>query len=66
MDFDKGIKELEEICKKLETELPLKESIELYNKGATIVKDCVECLETSKGAVYKIKEELDKLVETKM
>lgn len=66
MDFDKTIKRLEEICKTLETELPLKESVELYNEGATLVKDCVESLEQTKGSVYKVKEELDRLVETKM
>ena len=58
--------ELENICKMLEGDLPLQGSIELYNKGAQLVKECVESLETSKGAVYKIKEELDRLVETKM
>ncbi|MBQ0017263.1 MAG: exodeoxyribonuclease VII small subunit, partial [Clostridiales bacterium] len=42
------------------------QSIELYTKGANLVKECLKELEETKGGIYKVKEELEKLVETKI
>ena len=66
MDYDKKLKELENIVNELEKDLPMEQSIELYTKGANLVKECLKELEETKGGIYKVKEELDKLVETKI
>ena len=46
VDLEKAFDELEEIILKLESDsIPLKESIELYGKGARLVADCRKELE---------------------
>lgn len=64
MDFDKNIKDLEEICEKMENEnLPLNEGVELYEKGVVIAKECYSELSKVKGKVTVIKQDLDKYKE---
>lgn len=67
MDYEKNIKELNQILEKLSSEsLTLKDSIELYEKAETIFKNCSEYLSMQTGKVYKIKQELDKYNEELM
>lgn len=41
MNFEKSLKRLDEIIKKLDSnETPLQESIELYKEGASLLGDC--------------------------
>ena len=57
MDFEKKIKELENIVEKLGSgELSLQESIEFYEKGVKISKECSEQLNKSEEKVQKLME----------
>ncbi len=54
-DFEKMIEELSLITEKLEGgELPLAESVELFEKGVTLTKKCNEILSEAEGKVVKI------------
>lgn len=67
MDFEKSIKDLENICNKMEDEnLPLDEGVKLYEEGVTIAKDCYSELKKIKGKVTIIKQDLDKFKEELM
>lgn len=67
MDFEKSIKDLENICNKMEDEnLPLDEGVKLYEEGVTIAKDCYSELNKIKGKVTIIKQDLDKFKEKLM
>ena len=51
-DFEKSIKELEEIANKLEkAQLSLDESIALYEKGIKLSKDCSYYLDNAKQKI---------------
>jgi len=53
--FEENIKQLEEIVNKLETgEATLEESIELYEKGVLLAKDCSVILEQAQQKVNMI------------
>ncbi len=65
MKFEEGTRELDEIIAKLESdETSFEESIALFENGVKVTKECLDVLQESKGKITKIKEELDKLVET--
>lgn len=67
MDFEKSIKELQDICDKMEDEnLALTEGVELYEKGTSIAKECYAELNNIKGKVTIIKQGLDKYKEELM
>jgi exodeoxyribonuclease VII small subunit len=56
-DFEKSIKELEEIAKSLENEqITLDESIALFEKGVALSKDCSEYLENAKQKIITLTE----------
>lgn len=56
-DFEKSIKELEEIAKSLENEqITLDESIALFEKGVALSKDCSEFLENAKQKIVTLTE----------
>ena len=56
-DFEKSIKELEEIAKKLENEqISLDESIALFEQGVLLSKDCSEYLENAKQKIITLTE----------
>ena len=64
MSFEEKKKELEEILSKLEKEdLPLNESIKLFDKAAVLAKECSKALSSSEGKVTEIKKEMEDLVE---
>lgn len=53
--FEENIKQLEEIVNKLETgEATLEESIDLYEKGVLLAKDCSVILEEAQQKVNMI------------
>ncbi|MDR3263977.1 MAG: exodeoxyribonuclease VII small subunit [Clostridiales bacterium] len=61
-DFDKSIAELEDLTKKLENpNMSLTESIELFNKGVTLSKKCLEVLEESKGKISLLTDEINNI-----
>lgn len=64
MDFEKGIKDLENICERMEDEnLPLNDGVKLYEEGMLLAKECYEELNKIKGKVTIIKQDLDKFKE---
>lgn len=64
MDFEKSIKNLEDICSKMEDEnITLDDGVKLYEQGVTIAKDCYSELSNIKGRVTVIKQDLDKFKE---
>lgn len=64
MDFEKSIKDLENICERMEDEnLPLNDGVKLYEEGMLLAKDCYEELNKIKGKVTIIKQDLDKFKE---
>lgn len=64
MDFENKIKELQNICTKMEDEnLPLSDGVKLYEDGVAIAKECYEELKGIKGKVTIIKQDLDKFKE---
>lgn len=67
MDYEKNIKELNDISIKLADEkLPLEESVKLYERAEMLYKECGDYLTSETGRVYKIKQQLDQYNEEKM
>jgi exodeoxyribonuclease VII small subunit len=64
MNYQENVEKLEMIVKQLENDdLPLERALELFNDGATIIKQCKTYLEEIKGSVYKVKQDLNSFVE---
>ncbi len=66
MNYDEKIKQLEQISSELEKDIPLTEALEKYNKGVALIKECVESLDSVKGSITKVKQDLDSYIEEKM
>ena len=53
--FDLSIEKLEEIVEKMEnSDLPLEESIKLFEKGVELSKQCQTALKTAEGKIQKL------------
>jgi exodeoxyribonuclease VII small subunit len=64
MSYEEAIKELEEIIAKLEgAELPLKTSLELFERAGELAKFAQEELTKTTGKLVKIKQDFDKITE---
>lgn len=62
--YEQASKELEEIVAKLENgNLPMNEAVKLFERGQELVKFCFGELDSAKGKLTVIKEELGKLIE---
>ncbi|MBQ7352078.1 MAG: exodeoxyribonuclease VII small subunit [Clostridia bacterium] len=60
MSLEEKLKEIDEICIKLENaDLGLDEGVALYEKGTKIAKECLKELNEVKGKVNVIKKEID-------
>lgn len=58
--FEEGLRELEEIVAKLEGgDLPLEESMELFERGIKLVRFCSSQLEQAEGRIQKLLEAED-------
>jgi len=56
-DFEKSIKELEQIAENLQKEqISLDESIALFEKGVKLSKDCSKYLESAKQKIISLTE----------
>jgi exodeoxyribonuclease VII small subunit len=56
--YEDLVKELKEIVQKIEEgNISLDESIELYNKGATLIKQCETLLEEAELKIREISQE---------
>ena len=55
MSFEQALKALEEVVRRLETgEVPLEESIDLYERGEQLRKLCQARLDTAQARIEKI------------
>ena len=64
LSYEQANKELEEIVAKLENgNLPMNEAVKLFERGQELIKLCFTQLDTAKGKLTVIKEELGKLIE---
>lgn len=63
MDYEKKLNELEELVKKLENgNVTLEESVELFESGVALTKDCILALKEYKGRITSASGEMDKLL----
>lgn len=64
MSFEEQNLRLQEIIKKLEkSDTSIEEGTKLYEEGVKIAKDCYNFLNTNKGKVTILKQELDNLAD---
>lgn len=63
MEFEKTLSELEEIVKKLESDVKLDEAISLFQKGIELSRTCIAELKEQKGKILLLTDELKKLTE---
>ena len=61
MKFENSLTELENIVKKMETNISLDESLELFNKGIILSKQCMDILTESKGKLEILTDEMNKI-----
>ena len=61
MNFEDKLKELQTISAKMEdSNLSMSEGVALYEKGVTLAKECYEELNSVKGKINVIKQDLEK------
>ena len=64
MDLEKKIKELQKITEDIESpDLSIDKSLELYESGAELAKECLTALNSVKGKINIIKQDLDSFLE---
>ena len=63
MEFEKTLSELEEIVKKLESDVKLDEAISLFQKGIELSRTCIAELKEQKGKILLLTDEMKKLTE---
>ncbi len=64
MNFEDANKRLQEIIAKLEEgSLSLDEATKLYEEGVKLSKECYKQLDSAKGKIVNLKEELNKYIE---
>ena len=64
LNFDRSLKQLEEIVGKMETdELSLEESIKLFEEGMKLSKSCQAALKEAEGKIQKLSKQGDSLVD---
>ena len=64
MDFEEKIKELQNIASKMEdSSLSMSEGVKLYEQGVLLAKECYEELNSVKGKINIIKQDLEKFKE---
>ncbi|HPD02052.1 MAG TPA: exodeoxyribonuclease VII small subunit [Eubacteriales bacterium] len=63
MSFEQLIQELEKVVKQLEAGGSLDESIELFQRGLELSRECIASLNQSKGKISLLTDELNNLTE---
>lgn len=67
LTYELAEKELNEIVNRLEEEkVSLSEASKLYERGAELVKFCLNQLEETKGKITVIRKNLDQFIEEKL
>ena len=63
-NFDQSLRQLETIVEKMEEDdLPLEESIKLFEEGMKLSKTCQAALKEAEGKIQKLSEQGDSLVD---
>ncbi len=66
INFEEALKRLQEISEILEQkEVPLDESIKLYEEGIQLAKECYDVLNEAELKITQLQEELDKHLNSK-
>lgn len=64
LSYEESIKELNKIVEQLENgDLPLSKAMEVFEQGQSLIKECYSQLDSAKGKLTEIKENLGKLEE---
>lgn len=66
MTFENINKELDDIIKRLEQGTPLDEGVALFSRGSELVKEGYKLLDTSRGKLTIIQQELGEIVEKEL
>lgn len=67
MEFEKVLKDLEDIAKKMEDkDTTLDESLELFEKGVKKSSECIKTLNESKGKAELLMKELDSITKLEL
>jgi len=61
--FEQALGELEEIVKKLESDMPLEEAVKAFERGIELSKICIETLKAEKGKLSLLVDDIDNLTE---
>jgi exonuclease VII small subunit len=61
---DKKIAELEALAKQLEGEKGFDKSVELFTKGAALIKELLAEVTEKRGQVYELIKQVDGIIET--
>ena len=63
-NFDQSLRQLEKIVERMEgDDLPLEESIKLFEEGMKLSKTCQAALKEAEGKIQKLSEQGDTLVD---
>lgn len=64
MNYEDAVKELNKIVELLESgDLPMSKASEIFQRGQELIKICYENLDSAKGKLTEVKENLGKLEE---
>lgn len=61
--FEESLKELEDIVRRLEGDMPLDEAVAAFEKGIQLSKICIETLKAQKGKLSLLVDDIDNLTE---
>ena len=61
--FENALSNLEEVVKKLESDIPLNEAVKEFEKGINLSKICMEDLKAEKGKLSILMDELNNITE---
>ena len=61
--FEEALKELENIVKQLEGDMPLDEAIKAFEKGIELSKICIEDLKAEKGKLALLVDDIKNVTE---
>ncbi len=61
--FEESLKQLEDIVRRLEGDMPLDEAVAAFEKGIELSKVCIETLKAEKGKLSLLVDDINNLTE---
>lgn len=61
--FEESLKQLEDIVRRLEGDMPLDEAVAAFEKGIELSKVCIETLKAEKGKLSLLVDDINDLTE---